>query len=234
MYYKCTWILTQLVVRSVPSKRTPISYWLTTWTSTTKNLPQWSAVSVLQLLLKRKNIYAHRRQYHYSYKACLNINNCSFKELCSFNHNPITEGASICYQCGTEFLNINDLMIHKKNSHKKELCSKFQIGKCTKNPCWYTHKLAQPTQSIKSITPKQPSQAIQPITPNSGFWQVKPNTVPPTAGWQQTTQPKPNTLVPKDQMMNQILEIMKQHQAQIFQMNQALQAIASIESTANV
>ena len=46
--------------------------------------------------MEKKNIFAHRKQYHFSFKACLNKNNCSFKDLCSFNHNPITEGALIC------------------------------------------------------------------------------------------------------------------------------------------
>ena len=169
--------------------------------------------------IEKKNIYAHRKQYHYSFKACININNCSFKDLCSFNHNPITEGASICYQCGNEFLNINDLMVHKKNDHKKELCTKFQIGKCTKNPCWYTHEMSQQTQA-----PKQ----------TQGFWQVQSNPVPPTVGWQQQTPTKLNNVTKKDPMMSQILEMMKLQQLQITQMNQALQALASKESTETV
>ena len=170
--------------------------------------------------IEKKNIYAHRQQYHKSYKACINIPNCSFKELCSFNHNPITEGAFICYQCGEEYMIISDLMMHKKNAHKKELCTKFQTGKCTKNPCWYTHEMmAQPTPP--------PSQS-------QGFRQDQPSPVPPAWGRQQPAQVRQNPTPPQDPMMSQIMEMIKQQQTQINQMNQALQALASNESTESI
>ena len=114
----------------------------------------------------------------------------------------------------------NDLMMHKKNAHKKELCTKFQTGKCTKNPCWYTHEMmAQPP-------PPHPQ--------TQGFRQDLPNPVPPAWGRQHLAQPQPNQVPPMDPMLNQIMEMMKTQQAQINQMNQALQALASNESTESI
>ena len=117
-------------------------------------------------------------------------------------------------------MGINDLMMHKKNIHKKELCSKFQTGKCTKNPCWYTHEyMAQTT------APAAPP-------PTKDFWQVQPIPVPPTLNQQQMTQSRPYSA--KDPMIVQMMEMMKQQQRQITQMNQALQALASMESTETI
>ena len=179
--------------------------------------------------IDKKNIFAHRKKYHYSYKACINIDNCSFNEqdLCSYNHNPITS-EYICFQCGYEFDVLNDLMVHKKNVHKKELCKKFQTGRCTKNPCWYTHELmTQPTP-----TPTQPTQPTTQQT--QGFWQTQPNQVPPAWNRPQQTLTQQNPTIQRDPMMNQIIQMMKHQQIQISQMNHALQVLASTESTESV
>ena len=66
--------------------------------------------------IDRKNIFAHRKQRHSTYKACRNGQNCAYIETCSFNHKPVTEGASICYHCGDEFTSTNDLLFHRKKT----------------------------------------------------------------------------------------------------------------------
>ena len=116
-------------------------------------------------------------------------------------------------------------MVHKKNFHKKELCKKFQTGRCTKNPCWYTHEL------MTQPTPTQPAQPTPPQT--QGFWQTQPNQVPPAWNRPQQTQTQQNPIIQRDPMMNQIIQMMKQKQIQISQMNVKRQASQRNQSRAS-
>ena len=161
--------------------------------------------------IEKKNIFAHRKQKHPTYAPCRNLPNCSFKDQCCFNHNPVTEGEFICLQCGTEFTTINNLMMHKK-THKKVICLKFLKGECDRNPCWYTHE----------ITPSLPKAGTNQIL--EGFQGVQPGQIPPK---------QPNT--PRnDQMIIQMMNMMKLQQAQINQMTQALQILATNKSTQQI
>ena len=161
--------------------------------------------------IEKKNIIAHRKQKHFSYAPCRNINNCSFKEHCSFNHNQVTPGAYICFQCGNEYMSINNLMIHKKD-HKKVLCKKFQTGDCDRNPCWFTHE--KENQRVPSLSSAQ-NQVFPPIH----------------AGQKPIIQTQ--TMKP-DPVMLKIMEMMKHQQGQINQINLALQTLATNESTEKV
>ena len=157
--------------------------------------------------IDRKNIFAHRKQRHSTYKACRNGQNCAYIESCSFNHKPVTEGASICYHCGDEFTSTNDLLLHRKNTHGNIICTKFLKGECKKNPCWYAHI----TEGQQTAAPTQPE----------GFWRIQSAQIPPERKTQIQTNPT----------ITSIMEMLKTQQSQINQMTQALQILASNKST---
>ena len=53
----------------------------------------------------------HRRKTHPSFKPCRNMSDCSYGTRCHYSHEPLKK-AFRCYQCGEEFNNRGEMMIH--------------------------------------------------------------------------------------------------------------------------
>ena len=84
----------------------------------------------------------HRRANHKTFKPCRNPVGCVFKEECFFNHDPIPEGKSRCFQCGEVFNTINEMMIHRKKNHDKvKFCKNYLNNQCQRGEdCWWDHE----------------------------------------------------------------------------------------------
>ena len=89
----------------------------------------------------RMEMTKHRKETHYTFKPCKNLNVCVFKEECIFNHDPILEGLHRCFQCGNDFQTKNEMMIHRKNTHEGvKTCKNFVNNKCRRDwECWWKH-----------------------------------------------------------------------------------------------
>ena len=122
----------------------------------------------------------HRRSTHRTFKPCRNPVGCVFKEECFYNHQPIPNGMSRCFQCGNEFDSITNMMMHRKSNHEGvKICKNFVNDRCQRGKgCWWIHdteeihqqdfqqnhvNLVPPIQSLfKPMPPIQrPHQQIQ-------------------------------------------------------------------------
>ena len=117
---------------------------------------------------------AHRKKNHPTFKPCLNMESCSYGEQCHYSHEP-QKKAYTCYQCGDEFNNRSEMMVHRKNYHEVEDCREFlKTAKCRyKERCWWAHpfegegfwdapqtqtppnKQAMPVKSVAKTTTKE-------------------------------------------------------------------------------
>ena len=98
--------------------------------------------SQLKLRLSQVEVEVGLCQYHTSFKPCKNLPDSSFKEHCLFNHNETNQNNFLCYVCGDEFTELNELMVHRKTLHSTNKCQKFlkNICKFTNEKCWYSHE----------------------------------------------------------------------------------------------
>ena len=81
-------------------------------------------------------------------------------EGCRYNHNQVTPGAHLCYQCGDEFESKIELMNHMKSIHVMPVCKHYKKGNCTfGGRCWYSHMVKDHNNGAQSTQPK-PKQTL--------------------------------------------------------------------------
>ena len=95
--------------------------------------------------ISRKDLMTHVTLVHPSYKTCRDFkdNKCR-RSKCRYAHNIIKEGNCVCFQCGKEFSDKGDMMMHIKKEHKSKTCTKFLNNQCdrvdgTEDECWFNH-----------------------------------------------------------------------------------------------
>ena len=132
---------------------------------------------IYRIDLKKHIIDAHK-----TYKPCRNLKTCSYLPKCKYNHQEYPPGTQICYECGKTLKTTNDLMRHRKKTHKVELCKSFLKGNCgfSAEDCYYTHgkqALAEPVLIVENKPTNTVPQA-------QGFWEAPSNLAPPSGGLQ--------------------------------------------------
>ena len=100
--------------------------------------------------ISKNELKKHIGESHRSHKPCRDYatNSCEYAE-CRFRHIKLRENEHICYKCGVRSSTIKDLMMHIREIHGSEPCTKFAKGECDRNlRCWYSHSRL-PTRAQK-------------------------------------------------------------------------------------
>ena len=161
-----------------------------------------------EMFESKTSLHSHLLSSHKSYKPCNKMPNCSGEE-CRFNHDEITEGVHLCYQCGNEFSSRSELMDHMRQEHTMPACKHYLMGKCTfHEQCWYSHENKSPGAS----NPVQ--QNIATPQTNSGFWNPVTSKAPPLQNMNNQQQMiermmQMNQQMMKDMMTQMTKEMMK-------------------------
>ena len=145
-----------------------------------------------------KEMWAHRKSRHGTFKPCRNLPDCSFGAECYYSH--VTMKLDFrCFECGTEFKTNNDMMVHRHIKHRStKLCTKFANGTCRRSSqeCWWSHSTngsMQPSH-VKLKPTVVGNNSPQPV---QGFW-GRPANLAPTA-WSSVVankiKPNPETLM---------------------------------------
>ena len=93
-----------------------------------------------EMFESKTSLHSHLLSNHKTYKPCNKMPNCTGEE-CRFNHEEVTEGVHLCYQCGYESLSRSELMGHMRQEHTMPVCKHYLKGKCTFHErCWYSHE----------------------------------------------------------------------------------------------
>ena len=170
-----------------------------------------------------KEMWAHRKSEHGTFKPCRNLPGCSFGVDCYYSHIPM-EADFRCFECGEEFNSNRDMMVHRHNKHKNtKPCLKFSNGTCRRSEqeCWWSHNtngamltsnvtskpksvennFSQLMQEpmVKSNVTSKPKLAENNVSQQmQGFWKYPTNLAPPA--------PKPNT----ETLMLNMMDLMQQ------------------------
>ena len=100
----------------------------------------------------RNDSNKHIAESHRSHKPCRDYatNSCEYKE-CRFRHIKLQHNEQICYTCGIKSQTIKDLMVHIKDIHGSQPCTKFAKGQCDRGSrCWYNHRKSPNTNVNQS------------------------------------------------------------------------------------
>ena len=84
----------------------------------------------------------HIQEDHISHKPCryFATASCEYDDECRFEHVILRKDQHICYTCGVIKTSVKDLMVHIKEIHGSQPCTKYAEGKCDRNSrCWYSH-----------------------------------------------------------------------------------------------
>ena len=98
---------------------------------------QFKCNQCFEVFSNNETIKKHMLNKHKTHKPCNRLNSsnpeerCKFGDGCYYSHVPIEEGKHRCYKCGDEFVNLFDLMKHRKVLHL-EVCRQ-----ATKNNCQF-------------------------------------------------------------------------------------------------
>ena len=121
------------------------------------------------------------------------MSDCSYGTRCHYSHEPLKK-AFRCFQCGEEFNNRGEMMIHRKKVHVAEDCKSFlKDGNCRYNErCWWSH----------------PFEA-------EGFWGTTQTPTPPNRRNQATEQQRTlvqsvEKITKKEDLMLKIMNVMNQ------------------------
>ena len=96
------------------------------------NIPPPKQISCKQchkVFNKIEDLKTHRITNHKTYKPCSNLltlGKCKYEDECIYKHNKLKENDVICYQCGSIYTSIEELMIHRKTSHEMKPCIKYK------------------------------------------------------------------------------------------------------------
>ena len=88
----------------------------------------------------KREMARHRKDNHFTYKMCMNMENCEFQEECYYSHTPIPNGKHRCFQCGKDFDSKREMMGHRKNEHEDIKTCMDRQCKRGQN-CWWRHEL---------------------------------------------------------------------------------------------
>ena len=117
----------------------------------------------------RNELNKHIKERHTSHKPCREYatNSCQYQSDCNYKHIKLKENEHICYTCGVIVPTIKDLMIHIKEIHGSQPCTKFARGKCDRNSrCWYSHnKLPAINNSMDTSYSREQDFCQVPTTP---------------------------------------------------------------------
>ena len=107
-----------------------------------------------ELFGTKTDLHNHLNKNHKTYKPCNKMPECS-GDGCRYNHNQVTPGAHLCYQCGDEFESKIELMNHMKSIHVMPVCKHYKKGNCTfGGRCWYSHMGKDHNNGVQSTQPK--------------------------------------------------------------------------------
>ena len=107
-----------------------------------------------ELFGSKTELHNHLNTKHKTYKPCNKMPACD-GEGCRYNHDEVTPGAHLCYQCGDEYASKIELMNHMKSTHVMPFCKHYKKGNCTFNGrCWYSHMRKDHDSVAKSTQPK--------------------------------------------------------------------------------
>ena len=111
----------------------------------------------------------HILEEHRSHKPCRDFAtiSCTYKSECRYRHIKLKENQHICYTCGVKTSTLKDLMVHIKDAHGSQPCTKFVKGQCDRQSrCWYSHsKLPNINANLPQPTARQ--VFFQKATPTS-------------------------------------------------------------------
>ena len=82
--------------------------------------------------MSKNELSKHIVQNHKSHKPCRDFaaNSCEYRSECRYKHIKVQKNEQICYTCGEKTQTIKDLMIHIKETHGSQSCTKFSRGQC--------------------------------------------------------------------------------------------------------
>jgi hypothetical protein len=121
-----------------------------------------------EMFESKTSLHSHLLISHKTYKPCNKIPYCDGVD-CRFNHDKVTEGIHLCYQCGKELTSRSELIGHIKEIHTMPACKHYLKGKCTFHErCWYSHESKphgerNPVQQ-NNATPQTTSDFWNPLT----------------------------------------------------------------------
>ena len=121
----------------------------------------------------------HRKSEHPTNKVCryFLLSQCKFDEnVCWYSHEdkPKSQSENACNECDENFTKKNDLMKHKKMTHKKNVqrCRKYLQGNCSfeEAACWYSHEVIAKKEAFEK---NEETEKVQ-----EGFHEAKKRTPP--------------------------------------------------------
>ena len=148
-------------------------------------------------------VVMHKRKDHKSFAPCKNLPNCPYQSDCMFNH-KLKSNNFICYECGTEFEYLKDLMTHRKKHHTMNNCSKYSRNEClfTKEACWYNHEdKSKPEQANESHPGEKDNNPSKGASQPPVFWERPASPVPPIIPTQATWVKMMSMMTELNQMM---------------------------------
>ena len=88
----------------------------------------------------RKHILAEHRSHRPCSKFFSPIPSCRYGNKCHYSHTKAAEGKLVCYKCGAEENNIDELMAHRKNAHR-QFCRNAMNNTCQfdQTTCYLNH-----------------------------------------------------------------------------------------------
>ena len=115
----------------------------------------------------KTELSSHKLKGHKSWKLCnkffsSDVNVKCLHNPCHFSHVPPSEGMHRCYDCGREFMVLEELMLHRKAIHNA-VCRLSLTNQCERDQetCWFNHpphKNTVAAQGVEnSVIPKQSS-----------------------------------------------------------------------------
>ena len=120
-----------------------------------------------ELFETKNELHKHLSTKHKSYKPCNKMPTCTGED-CHFNHNEVSDGVHICYECGNESKSKTDLMIHMTGNHVMPQCKHYQKGNCTfGGRCYYSHD----NKNVNTVKAKTQTA--------SNFWGSRKDKAPP-------------------------------------------------------
>ena len=112
----------------------------------------------------------HKKLKHRSFKLCkyFELGSCLFGDNCLYSHKKLEAGQLRCFDCGDEFQEKHNLMLHRKNAHRSgSVCKNYLSDSCrfSNESCWWIHQ-----DSINVFSEKN----------QLDFQKVPHNTAPPS------------------------------------------------------